>query len=65
MDMKSMDVACFFWTEIDGGLDANVFATNLLSYLETMLKKYPNTKTVSMFSDGCAAQNRNKVCNLF
>lgn len=48
-------VVCYVWHEGEGGMEANVFASCLLDYLQRLDK----TKPMVIYSDGCSAQNRN------
>lgn len=53
---KDGSVSCYVWHEAEGGMDANIFTSCLLDYLESIEDK---DKPIVIFSDGCAAQNRN------
>lgn len=53
---KDKSVVCYVWHEGEGGMDANIFASCLIDYLEKLEDK---TKPIIIYSDGCSAQNRN------
>ena len=57
-DLHSGHVTCFFWHEGAGGLDADIFATCLLDYLENNERCKLASKLI-IYSDGCTYQNRN------
>lgn len=54
-------VDCYLWDESQGGLEANIFASLLVAFLENHLLKEPNTKQIIIYSDGCGYQNKNVI----
>ncbi|KAJ8981068.1 hypothetical protein NQ317_007204 [Molorchus minor] len=54
-------VDCYLWDESQGGLEANIFASLLVDFLENHLLKEPNTKQIIIYSDGCGYQNKNVI----
>lgn len=60
-DNVSHDTLCYVWTEVNGGLTANVFTSCLIHYLDEQVNKNTNIKTITIWSDGCGAQNRNST----
>lgn len=48
----------YWWSEVDGQLEASVFATILIKHLETHCT---DKKPIVIYSDGCGYQNRNIV----
>lgn len=55
---RTADVTIYFWHEADGGVTSNEFTSCLIDYLKTTCKDY---KHITIISDGCNYQNRNKV----
>lgn len=53
---KDASVVCYVWHEAEGRLDANIFTSCLIHFLEGLDDK--NTPII-IYSDGCSAQNRN------
>lgn len=49
-------VVCYVWHEAEAGMDAHVFTSCLLDFLEKIQNK---SKPIIIYSDGCCAQNRN------
>ena len=58
-NVTSGDVVCYVWPETEGGLTANVFSSCLIDYLDRSRNKYPGLRKLTIWSDGCASQNRN------
>lgn len=58
---QTKDVVCKLWEESQGGVDASCFASLLSSHIETAVEECPNLVEVVVWSDGCAAQNRNST----
>lgn len=52
------DVTIYFWHEADGGVTSNEFTSCIIDYLKTSCSRY---KHITIISDGCNYQNRNKV----
>ena len=57
-DLKTKDVACYFWNETESDLSANSFASCISHYIENSLAD-DGIKNVVLYSDGCCYQNRN------
>lgn len=55
-DMKTRDVLCYFWTESEGDLTSNSFASCVFDYISEIDE---TVKTLIIYSDGCTYQNRN------
>jgi hypothetical protein len=53
------EVDCYFFSEDEAGLEADVFISCLLDHLTSALKKYPNIKRIILYTDSCPAQNKN------
>ncbi|CAG2231291.1 unnamed protein product [Mytilus edulis] len=54
-EMDSTHVTCYFWTESEGELTANSFASCLSDFID----KLEGVKELVIYSDGCTYQNRN------
>lgn len=54
--MTTRDVNCYFWSEHEGELTANSFASCVADYIDGLDNAI---KHVVIFSDGCTYQNRN------
>ncbi|XP_071147129.1 uncharacterized protein [Mytilus edulis] len=55
-DMKTKDVICYFWTEVEGDLTSNSFSSCVVDYIMSLDN---SIKTLIIYSDGCTYQNRN------
>lgn len=55
---RTADVTIYFWHEADGGVTSNEFTSCVIDYLKTTSRAY---KHMTIISDGCNYQNRNKV----
>lgn len=55
---RTGDVTIYFWHEADGGVTSNEFTSCVIDYLKTTCRAY---KHITIISDGCNYQNRNKV----
>ncbi len=55
-DCNSADVICYFWTEVEGDLTANSFASCIVDHVRTV-----DADTVIIWSDGCGYQNRSSM----
>lgn len=53
------DVCYYLWDEISGGLEASIFATLVVGYLDNIIEKTHTLNNISIYSDGCGYQNRN------
>lgn len=62
-NIKTNDGYCNLWSELDGSVGANEFASILVSFIEETLMPsiFLNHGNIIFWSDGCAAQNRNSV----
>lgn len=49
---------CFVWSEINGGLESDVFASIMVRFLLSEIQKHKPSKII-VWSDGCTYQNRN------
>ncbi|CAG4940469.1 unnamed protein product [Colias eurytheme] len=56
-NMKNKEAACYIWHEGNGGLESDVFASNLTKHLKNDIDKFNPTKII-LWSDGCGYQNR-------
>jgi hypothetical protein len=61
MDLNNKQVKRYFWNESQGDLSANLFASCVVDYIETIVKDNPNIKHINIYSDVCTYQNRNCV----
>lgn len=53
---------CYLWDEVNGGLDAEVFASLYVNLIKTEHEKSEiNFIKMVLWSDGCCYQNRNQV----
>lgn len=59
-DLRSHKGWCSLWDETEGDLSANVFATLITDFIESVLRVEAGD-TVILWSDGCGYQNRNSV----
>lgn len=57
-NLGTRDCVCYLWNETEGAVTANEFATCLFDFLES---KKDDFDTVTVISDGCTYQNRNRV----
>lgn len=57
-NLKNGDVTLYVWHEGNGGVTSNEFTTCILDFLCNAKNGY---KTISLISDGCGYQNRNRV----
>ncbi|GFS00861.1 DNA repair protein rhp54 [Elysia marginata] len=57
-DYKTCDAYCFKWPESEGRRGSNEVATCLLKYIE--IQSHQGVRDITMFSDNCAGQNRNR-----
>lgn len=60
-NLVTKEVDCYLWNESDGGLEANVFASLLISHLSAYLSKNPATKEIIIYTDNCGYQNKNNI----
>ncbi|KAF4520955.1 hypothetical protein B566_EDAN008766 [Ephemera danica] len=61
-DLKSRAVICKIWDECDGGVDASNFATHVCLYIDARVQGSEcGILEFILWSDSCAAQNRNVV----
>ncbi|CAG9782466.1 unnamed protein product [Diatraea saccharalis] len=62
-DIKRGEGYCFIWTETEGGLTANEFASVIIRMLELFIEKnnIPEGSEIVLFSDGCTYQNRSST----
>lgn len=63
-DLKRQQGECFLWNETEGRVTANEFASIIVNYLKIKIEaNNVNNKETDyiLYSDGCAAQNRNAV----
>jgi hypothetical protein len=58
-NQATADVCCYLWDEINGGLEASIFATMMVDYLHNIIQRKPTVRNISIYSDGCGYQNRN------
>lgn len=58
-NQATADVCCYLWDEINGGLEASIFATMMVDYLDNIIQRKPTVSNISIYSDGCGYQNRN------
>lgn len=61
-NLANRQCKCFWFTEVDGDLSANSFASCLIDYL----KQYCLTPClpIVVYTDGCTNQNRNKFVSI-
>ena len=57
-DYKNGDAHCFMWPENEGRRGSNEVASCLFKYMDVQSKQ--GIKQITMFSDNCAGQNRNR-----
>ena len=57
-DLADDDVACYMWTEIEGGRGASDIASCMFHFIEQ--KVTSGITEFELFSDKCSGQNRNK-----
>ena len=57
-DYKNGDAHCFMWPENEGRRGSNEVASCLFKYMDEQSKQ--GIKQITMFSDNCAGQNRNR-----
>ncbi|CAG4934391.1 unnamed protein product [Parnassius apollo] len=55
--MKNKETVYYIWHEGNGGLESDVFATNLSKHLKHDIDKFKPTKIIP-WNDGCGYQNR-------
>lgn len=64
-NIKNKDGFCFIWNEVEGGLNAEEFASIWVDFLENKIIPEVNAedekKTIIIYSDGCTYQNRNCI----
>ena len=61
-DIKRQEGECFLWNETEGKVTANEFASIIVKFLRRKIEANGDTKKdYIIYSDGCAAQNRNCV----
>lgn len=60
-NQHNKQVVCKTYDETQGGVDSSNFATLLVSFLEQQVEERPDITEIIVWSDGCAAQNRNVV----
>lgn len=63
-DLHTKNGYCFLWHEGEGELKSHCFASIICTFLATKVLPYmdPNNKpNIILYSDGCAAQNRNST----
>ncbi|KAF4518727.1 hypothetical protein B566_EDAN005179 [Ephemera danica] len=57
---NSNEVDCYFFSEDEAGLEADIFISCLLDHFSNnVLHKYPNIKRIILYTDSCPAQNKN------
>jgi len=49
------------WNEQTGGRGSNELASAIMVIIEHVVEKHPDIDTLTLWSDSCVAQNRNKV----
>ena len=59
-NLKTADVNCFLWDETMADLSASVFASMLVSFINTNVI-FQEGDEIIFYSDGCTYQNRNSV----
>ena len=59
-NLKDNTAMNFMWTEIHGDLQGSVFASIYVNWMEVCYAKYPNTKSIILWSDNCTYQNKNR-----
>lgn len=57
-ELKNGDVTLYVWHEANGSVSANEFTTCIIDFISNVPK---STKFITLISDGCNYQNRNKV----
>jgi len=57
-NLKNKEVSCFLWHEGNGGLESDVFVSNLTRFIKSEIEKHQPT-LITIWSDGCGYQNRN------
>lgn len=62
-DIKRQKGYCFLWNETEGRVTANEFSSIIVHFLKQQIAAHPTKYNVDfiLYSDGCAAQNRNCV----
>lgn len=64
-NLKNKDGFCFIWNEVEGGLNAEEFASIWVDFLENKviseIAAEEENKTIIIYSDGCTYQNRNCI----
>jgi len=58
-NQTTADVWYYLWDETSGGLEASIFATLVIDYLDNIIEKTPSITNILIYSDGCGYQNRN------
>lgn len=56
-DMETRNVMCYFWTEVDGEINASSFASCVEDFLGN--ENLDGVSNIIIYSDGCTYQNRN------
>lgn len=59
-NLKTKDVRIYYWTEVEGDVSANCFASCVRDLLADVISKGIVTR-FTLFSDGCGYQNRNSL----
>ena len=55
-DIVTQEAQNYFWHEGEGELNANIFATFVIDYLDSI--DLTDVKEILIYSDGCTYQNR-------
>ncbi|CAI6359079.1 unnamed protein product [Macrosiphum euphorbiae] len=58
-NQATADVCCYLCDEIKGGLEASIFSTMMVDYLDNIIQRKPTVSNISIYNDGCGYQNRN------
>ncbi|CAG9786451.1 unnamed protein product [Diatraea saccharalis] len=61
-DLTTHKGRCYLWDEVNGGLEADVFASLYVDLIKTEFERSDRNLTkIILWSDGCGYQNRNQV----
>jgi hypothetical protein len=56
-----IEVDCYMWGEVGGGLGSNIFTTILINHILKFIAYNPDVRILILWSDGCGYQNKNST----
>lgn len=59
---KNKDGFCYLWSETEGGLNSEEFASICVSLVEDKVLRQEKATKIIFYSDGCTYQNQNRYC---